>query len=300
MPNALPPIYSAESILRKIESTRNFIDQSAKIINKFENEPTPDSRAFEELNSFAEKNLVEDVFMRATLCVESAVDHFMAFLDTVKKPAKSLAPYTCVRSLLESCSIALWLLDLDVDVKERVGRCLGFRYEEFEEQIKFLNSDKETTAEARKVVEEFKQKETELAARAISWGYQPLLSSKTGKMTGIGAHMPGIVELIEKTLDKEMEYRMLSGIAHAYVWATSIVGFRKVEATNAQGQKIKAFEKHNHPHMVIYGINIALPTLAKVLWVKGKLYGWDMQEIEGLLNHTFDELGFNNNLRFWC
>jgi hypothetical protein len=229
--------------------------------------------------------------------MESTVDHFMAFLDTVKKPAKSLAPYTCVRSLLESSSIALWLLDLNIDAKERVGRCLGFRYEEFEEQIKFLSCDKDTTEEAQKIVEEFKQKEAELAARAISWGYQPL--SKNGKMTGIATHMPTTVDLIKKTLDKEMEYRMLSGIAHAFIWATSIIGFRKVEVTNAQGQKIKAFEKHNHPHMVIYGINMALPTLAKVLWVKGKLYGWDMQEIEGLLNQTFDKTGFNNNLRFW-
>ncbi len=298
MPNTQPSIYSAENIQKMTETARSFIDKSAEIINKYENEPMPGSQAVEEQNSFVEKNLVDDVFMRATLCQESAVDHFMAFLDTVKNPAKSLAPYTCVRSLLESSSIALWLLDLNIDEKERVGRSLGFRYEEFEEQIKFLNSDRVEPAEAQKLVEEFKQKEAELSARATAWGYQPLISSKTRKMTGIGTHMPGIVELIKTTLDKEMEYRMLSGIAHAYVWATSIIGFRRVEATNTQGQKIKAFEKHNHPHMIVYGINIAIPTLAKVWWVKGKLFGWDMQEMEGLLEHTFEELGYYNH-RFW-
>lgn len=298
MPSTEPSIYSPENIQKMTETARSFIDKSAEIVNKYENEPIPGSQASGELNSFVEKNLVEDVYMRATLCQESAVDHFMAFLDSVKKPAKSLAPYTCVRSLLESSSIALWLFDLNIDVKERVGRGLGFRYDEFEEQIKFLNCDKVEPTEAQKLVEEIKQKRAQLSARATGWGYQPLISAKTGQMTGIGTHMPNIVELIRTTLNKEMEYRMLSGIAHSYIWATSIIGFRRVEATNTQGQKFKALEKHNHPQMIVYGINIAVPALAKVWWVKGKLFGWDMQEIEGLLEHTFEELGYYNH-RFW-
>lgn len=221
----------------------------------------------------------------------------MAFVDTLKPPAKTLSPYTCHRSLLESSAIALWLLDLDINTTQRVGRCYGYRFKEFREQINFYKSDKINPYDSQLTVMKIQQRMEEVEAEAIALGYQKL--TKNGKPTGIAIHMPGTVELVKKTLDKESEYRLLSGIAHSYLWATQQVGFKLIEIPDAEGRKIKAFQKHLHPAMFLFGIILAIPTFARVLWVMGKLYGWDIKEIENVLNQTFDDLGLNDNLRFW-
>lgn len=67
----LPP----ERIERLLESLEAFIEKTAEIINKNHVEPTPNSRASEEINSFADNELVRVVYFRAYLCFESAADH---------------------------------------------------------------------------------------------------------------------------------------------------------------------------------------------------------------------------------
>lgn len=298
MPSSQPDFFSADSIQKMIGIMENLVDKIAEIVNQYHYKPTPDSRAAIEMACFADKGLVEDVYARASLCFESAADHFMAFIDTLKQPAKTLSPYTCVRSLMESCAIALWLLDLDIDVRKRVGRCYGYRYREFKEQIKFFQSDKTNPAEAQKEINRIYQRMAEVEAEALDLGY-PKLTDKNGNMLGLATHMPPTVELIKMTLDRERDYRLLSGIAHSYLWATRQVGFQLHGFTNGKGLKAHILTKHAHPKMIIFGIILAVPTLTRVLWVMGKLLGWNMQEIEGLLVHTFDQLHLSEKVRFW-
>lgn len=299
MSNPQPPIYSIETIQKMLVYCETFIEESAKIVNKHHlYGPTPSSQSAQELATFPDRELVFDVYSRGILCFESAADHFFAFISTLQEPAKTLSPYTCVRTILESSAIALWLFDPNIDARERVARCYGFRYKEFTEQIKFFESDKlNDPMEAQNQIIYVNNRIAAVETNAISLGYPKL--SKNGKITGIGTHMPEVVALIRSTLNKESEYRMLSGVAHSYLWATRQVGFQIIEATDDQGQNFKALEKHAHPEMIVFGSNLALPTFAKVFWTMGKLLGWDMQEIEELLNQTFDKFRFNKNLRFW-
>jgi hypothetical protein len=221
----------------------------------------------------------------------------MAYISTLQEPAKTLSPYTCIRSMLESSALALWLYDTNIDARERVGRCFGFRYKEFTEQLKFFESDKLNSTDAQINIDKTTQRIKDVEKLAISLGYSKL--SKDEKITGIATQMPGVVTLVKTTLNRESEYRLLSGVAHSYLWATRQVGFKVIEIPDGRGQEIKVLEKHVHPEMIVFGINLAIPTFAKVFWTIGKLLGWDMNEVEALLSHTFDEAGFNNYLRFW-
>ncbi|MEN6409093.1 MAG: hypothetical protein ABFD44_05190, partial [Anaerolineaceae bacterium] len=133
--------------------------------------------------------------------------------------------------------------------------------------------------------------------KAISLGYPQL--SKNGKITGIATHMPETVMLIRTFLKNESEYRILSGVAHCYLWATWQVGFHIIEVEDEQGEKFKAIEKRINPEMIFFGVILAVPTLSKIIWTKGKLFGWNIQEIEDLLSQTFDTFRFNNKMRFW-
>ncbi len=291
------PLRSPENIRNVPVALEAFIDESTEIINKYSLNPLPGSKAAQELANFPEKDLLVDVYSRGTLCFESAADHFMAYATTLKEPAKCMSPFTCVRSVMESSAIALWLFDTNIDAKDRVGRCFGYRYKEFTEQLKFFESDKVNSPDAQDQIDKVNQRITIVEDKAISLGYPKL--HKNGKRTGIALHMPETVMLIKTILNREPEYRMLSGVAHSYMWSTRQVGFHIIEVEDEQGKKFKALEKHLNPETILFGVNLVIPLLSKVFWTKGKLFGWDIQEIEDLLKKTFDTFRFNNHLRFW-
>ena len=285
-------LYSRENVLNMISAMRVLIDRSAEIYNKYNNEPAPDSIAIQERNSFPNQELIKDVHYRGILSMESAADHLMVFADSITEPAKTIAPWTCVRGLLESSALAVWFLDPTIDAQARVGRCFAFRYSGFIEQIKFFQVDG-AVAEINKTQQRINKVEQD----AIALGYHRLLKNN-GDINGIALYMPRIIELIGTTLNREGEYRLLSGIAHGHHWATSKMGFR-VSEENLDGQVVKTLEKHLHPEIVLFATDMAVASYAKVLWYLWRLYGWDKKEIESLLDKIYDQLYYKAELRFW-
>jgi len=271
---------------------QSLISESAQIINQHKSKPTAASLAIQEQNSFPNMELVKDVHYRGNLSMEAAGDHLMVFADSISEPAKTVAPWTCVRGLLESCALAVWFLDPLIDVKKRVGRCFAFRYLVFTEQIKYFQVEK-LYSQVNRVNQRIKKVEND----AISLGYSRLLNKK-GEICGIAQHMPSIVELIGTTLDREGEYRLLSGVAHGHHWAISQFGFRKSEE-NLDELGVKAFEKYLHPESVVFATNIAVTSFAKVFWCLSQLYGWDSKETISLLDKVYDRLSYNSKSRYW-
>ena len=233
------------------------------------------------------------MFIPAILSMESAADHLMVFADSIAEPAKTVAPWTCVRGLLESCALAAWFLDPDIDASVRVGRCFAFRYTGFVQQMKYYQVEQRQSE-----MDYVQQRIVKVEQEAVSLGY-PRLLKKNGDINGIAQPMPNITQLIGTTLDREGEYRLLSGVAHGHHWATQQVGFRKIKVKDAQGQLINALEKHVHPNFVLYVAHIAVTSFAKVIWDLWRLYGWNLGEVEHLLDTTYEELHYKPELRFW-
>lgn len=282
-------LYSREHVLDMISAMHDLIDGSAEIYNKH-NEAECGSIAVQELNSFPEPGLLKDVYSRGRISMESAADHLMVFADSITEPAKTLAPWTCVRGLLESSALAVWFLDPAIDARTRVARSFAFRYSGFIEQIKFFQADR-AVAEINRAQQRIGKVEQD----AVALGYKRLLT-KNGDINGIALHMPSIIELVGTTLNREGEYRLLSGIAHGHHWAITKMGFR-VSDEKLDGQP--AFEKYLHPEVVFFGTDIAVTAYAKVLWHVWCLYGWDKKEIENLLDKIYDQLQYNAESRFW-
>jgi hypothetical protein len=109
----------------------------------------------------------------------------------------------------------------------------------------------------------------------------------------------GKAELIGTTLDRETEYRLLSGVAHGHHWAIQQVGFREIEVNDSQGQVIKALEKHPHPSFILYAAHVAVTSFARVLWYLWCLYGWNLNEVKDLLDTIYERLRYRSELRFW-
>ena len=139
---------------------------------------------------------------------------------------------------------------------------------------------------------------TKVKKDALSLGY-PRLVDKNGKISGIAKQMPPITELIRTTLDRESEYRLLSGVVHGHHWAVHQMGFKVIEVPDPGGDFEKALEKHVHPEVVLFGASIAVTSFSKLNWNLWQLFGWNLQELEDLFSATFDKLGYSKSLRFW-
>jgi hypothetical protein len=292
MPTNPSKLYTREYLLSSISAMRFLIDGSAQIINAYNSEPTKDSLAIQERNSFPNDELVKDVHYRGNLSMEAAADHLMVFVDSISEPAKTIAPWTCVRGLLESSALGVWFLDPTIDARTRVGRCFAFRYSGLTEQIKYLQAEK-AYSQINKVKQRIKKVEND----AISLGY-PQLLNRNGEICGIAQPMPSIIELVGTALNREGAYRLLSGVAHGHHWAVSQLGFRTSEE-NLDGRVVKTFVKYLHPEGVVFATNIAVTSFVKVIWYLGKLYGWNRKEIVGLLDKTYDQLLYSAKSRFW-
>jgi hypothetical protein len=285
--------FTREDVLNMLSAVHDLFDRTAQIYNQYNNEPGPDSPAIKEQQSFPNPELVRDVHYRGILSIESAADHLIVFADSIAEPVKTVAPLTCVRGLLESCALAAWFLDPKIDARARVGRCFAFRYVGFVQQIKYLQVEKRQSE-----IDKAQKRMMKVEQDALLLDY-PRLLKKNGEINGIAQPMPNITELIGTTLDRETEYRLLSGVAHGHHWAIQQVGFREIEVNDSQGQAIKALEKHPHPSFILYVAHVAVTSFARVLWYLWLLYGWDLNEVEQLLDKTYDRLRYRSELRFW-
>lgn len=298
MPNNQNNIRSkfvAEDVINLVAVAHDFIGETSRLYDAYNNEPVIDSIAAQERINFPNRKAVENVHYGGILSMEAAADHLMVFADSLKSPAKTIAPWTCVRGLLESCALASWFLDPSIDVKTRVGRYFSFRYAGFVQQIKLYNVEGNRQEDVKRVEERIKKVETD----AISLGYPRVLNKKSGNVEGIGQKMPGITELVGITLNKESSYRLLSAIAHGHHWATHQIGFRIINFTDSNGNDHIGLEKHLEPAFVLYAGNIAITSFAQVLWYVWNLYDWNEQEIRALLDTTFDKLKYAKDRRLW-
>jgi hypothetical protein len=293
MSNKQDKKFNGKDVLNMLFAVNDLFDGSGQIFNQYHHEPAVNSIAAQEQQNFPKPGLVNDVHYRGMLSMEAAGDHLVGFTACIAEPAKTLAPATCVRGLLESCALAAWFLDPTIDAKTRVGRCFAFRYEGFVQQIKVFQVEKRQSE-----IDQVRQRMTNVEQDAISLGYSQLLN-KHGAINGIAQHMPGITELIGTTLNEETTYRLLSGVAHGHHWAIQQLGFQDIETKDSRGKVIKALEKHLHPNVALYLGLIATRSFARVIWYLWRLYGWNLNEVEHLLDTTYDKLKIRAELRFW-
>jgi len=288
------PDFTPADVKNLISVLDEFLKKTSEFFNKYNNEPSDDSIAIQERVNFPKEVSVKNAHYGGFLSMEAAADHLMVFKDSLVEPAKSIAPWTCVRGLLESCALASWFLEPKIDVNTRVGRYFAFRYTGFVQQIKLYRAGGDRKDYINRVRERIKKVEQE----ALKLGYQPVLDNK-GNLDGICQRMPPITGLIGITLDKEVEYRLLSAIAHGHHWATNQVGFRVTGYSDSKGNIQTGLEKHIDPKLIFYATSIAITAFAQVLWYIWLLYGWDEEEIINVLNDTFDELFLTNENRIW-
>jgi len=259
---------------------------------------TQNSIAASELATFKRPESITTAHSIADQLIEYSAEHLSAFVKTITEPIETLACWTCIRSMLESCAISAWLSDPAINAEQRVGRAFAMRYEGLSQQLKFGRCIGQPPAE----LERIKKHIIEVENIAIGLGY-PRLQNKKGFRDGIGERMPLATDLIGSELDEESMYRLLSAVAHGHSWAISQIGFKPISASAAGvktcGTHEHFMEKRVDPDGLAYLAIRGARAFARPLWSQYQYMGWDQISLEEILEDVFDQMQATTTVRFW-
>lgn len=273
-----------------------FYEQVAKYRQAQGHQFATDSQADQEMKGFARTESLVTCTALAGQLIESSGEHVTAFVKTITEPMEPIACWTCVRSMMETSSIAAWLLDPKVDAKTRVGRTFALRYEGLDQHLKFCRTAKIAPTE---IANEEKRMHS-VEDTALTLGY-PKLRGKDGKRTGIGQVMPSATEMIKMMLDEEISYRLLSAVAHGHHWAIVRLGFAPAHGPdiNIGGVLAKPFQKAVNVEGIAWLAKISAKAFALPLWNQCLYNGWDKARLAGVLDTMANAIPVKKMECFW-
>ena len=235
---------------------------------------------------------------KAAQLIESGGEHVTAFISTITEPIQPIACCTCVRSMLEPCSLAAWLLDPHIDAHTRVRRVFAIRHEGIEQYLKYVR----VTGGSDECLQSIKKRHGDVERDALKLGY-PRIVDKKRKRVGIGQKMPSATEVINQMLDEEEMYRLLSAVTHGHDWAIRGLGFRPVPEGDLRpdvgGVSVTMYEKQvDVAKLALLGLTAA-KAFAWPVWDRCNYAGWGNERLIDVLDSIFDKLGLKSSERFW-
>jgi hypothetical protein len=281
------PLFSREQLGRMRAGLIGLHDDIAAFVDR-SGQAAADSRAAQEL---AEAAISEEVFTalsQGSLLLESVADHCYALTQTLVEPISTMAPWTLVRASIESGALSCWLLSHRITRRERVGRSLAFRYEGLIQQSKLAQSSNDAKSQ-----QTIRSRIDELETEGAALGYTPV-QDRNGKRIGVGQQMPAATKCIRETLDEEATYRLLSGVAHSHTWAIIQAGFHAPDPSTPT-----SLAKHLSSEAVAWLLRHAADALARPIWEKMLLFGFDNRKLEAILTRRYEEMERQARTFFW-
>ena len=260
--------FTVEKATQMVKAVALLHDSVGTYINENNNRPTPQSQAYTELHEFVKPEFIRAAYSQANALIEVAGDHLYASTRVLTELVQTIAPWNCVRAVLETSAIAAWILDPELDAKVRVSRSFAFRYEGLAQQLKFAQACKE-----RSLINDAEKRITEVEAEALALGFERVEDRK-GNRIGIAEKMPSNTNVIREVLDEEVSYRLLSAMTHAHHWAYQQLGFEVIH----EGDRV-FLEKSLKPIYVAYLCSIAVKAFLKPVSYFAQLNGWDSDRL---------------------
>jgi hypothetical protein len=283
-----------------IKELGNLHDSVAQLLDSQNLRPIENSQAFMEATTYRRSESVWTAYSMGNGLFELVADQLMAFTKTITEPIQTIAPWTCVRALIEASALASWILDPKIDANDRVQRSFALRYEGLIQEKKYIQSLGISTEKVTAQIDKVEQV-------SLGLGFPKIINSRNGERDGIGQKYTSITDIITKNLNKESEYRLLSAMAHGHHWAYQILGFQKINTGNEvffenenQPVVVFAFEKYMSPEAIMHLCQEAVICFARPIWYKCQLFGWDQDQLKNILNKASNAVGIEQeDLRFW-
>jgi len=90
-----------------------------------------------ELKNPERLEILSVAYSQANILIEHAAEHFIALQRTLTEPILTIAPWSCLRALLETSALACWIINPEIDIKTRIGRSYALRFEDLCQQLRY-------------------------------------------------------------------------------------------------------------------------------------------------------------------
>ncbi|MCY4431773.1 MAG: hypothetical protein OXC11_15475 [Rhodospirillales bacterium] len=292
-----------------MESRFDYLNAAREVLYQFpgqiaafhrhDEEPRAGSPASRERDRFPDLELLDSAYAQGRqLVFLASTDHLDGLVRSLSGPMLSCTPYTCARGVLEACSTAIWLMDDRITYKKRIERSLNLRLEGVRSQGKFRDKVERQSQGRRD--EWLKQNPRQRAQeridhfRACAKRAKVREKCKGGRFIAFGSGMPRISERIRMSLDAEVDYSILSSVAHANTAVLPQLS-GSLQPTD-EGLLLKPGLS---PLMAIWLIRNVVQWQSRAAWGCFRLFGRPLDGVTELLETTYERLGIEPERRFW-
>lgn len=206
--------------------------------------------------------------------IESAGEHLLLFAKGFDPPYLAFAPLTCARGVLEAAAYAAWLLDPNIDARDRIGRGLARRMQGLDEQRKFGISYKND------------------GIRDHSQSRIDDVKARSDATSIAAARHPGATEVIGQQLGNESLYRLLSAIAHGHSWSHIACGYKDA-GTLSEECEIRRLEKAMDPRFPFTVGVSSFMALSRATWFLVRLIGLGRERFSEIVDAFHDRNGIS-------
>ncbi len=290
------PQFDARYVVKLREAVTSFLADTSAYLRVQGWNPAAGSQASTERQTYVNPGSIVNAWCLAQQLIELGADHLSALSKLLADPVETNAVWTCVRSMLESCGLATWLLDPEIGGKDRAARTFALRFEGMQQQLKYGKA----TNTPEIALELIEKQITKMENDAIYQGFARL--QKKGKRTAVAMPMPAATHTIKATLDEEATFRLLSAVAHGHAWAMLGLGYKPVTGVaddDSQDVVTMPFEKTvNFQAAAVFGMT-AMKALARPLWNQCLYFGGDAHALTQIFEKAADSIEMSDPPRFW-
>lgn len=285
-------------IIETLHKSLTILDNGCRDFINENDGPKSGSQAEREMSQTHRSESIVTAVSISYLLIEYNGEHLSAFLKILREPIEHFAAWTCVRSMLESSALASWMVDPNINYKERIARQFAHRYEGLNQLLRLAQSAAFDPAKISLLKSRIDQVESD----ALALGYSRLTNSKN-KLIGIARQMPNATDLIGQVLGEEEMYRLLSAVAHGHAWAHIQLGFKPVQLTQDQseigGITVQPMEKQVLEKGLHYLGLGAAKAFAQPIFNYACFLGWNVAPIIEVFEEVYNILQVKDDVRFW-
>ena len=258
-------------------------------LNRYRASPTASSIASGELGGFADRLALQEAYDKGSRSLIVACDYAMALVRTLSMPILSVTPWACLRQILESCSMCIWMLDSSVGPEERAVRSLNVQFQENRSKLTFLQKNSAGTPEDQaglsRLIQNANDRATQLRLQAQQLGIKEKLNNR-GRFLGFGIGPILITDRIERSLKDivSFDYSLLSPLAHGDTWAVLLL------SSEIESQSLPRVVFRLDPFHAQILINNSFDSIAKGLRTYCEIFGYASAEYEQVLEPLQDSI----------
>lgn len=214
--------------------------------------------------------LADTTLGAASAKLASGFDHCRALLALLGDSLFLDAPWTCMRSTLETSAYVMWLTEVPLATKQRIARIQCLRMQELNQQLSFLGAAP-SGVEKAPLRHRIAERKTSVIAQAARHGVKHHVG-KRGRSLGFDEEREwSSTELIGRFLDLEPAWRASSAVAHGTVWSSYGRSAETDPATLLPGMS---------PSDAVLAVLSPSVALTEALGALFRYCGWDRTELE--------------------